>query len=539
MRLWLPSLVALVCASAAHAEWAGQVRLEGAEGSAVTGVAVTNGAQVVRTDDAGRYRLPERDGAFVHITCPDDHACPDWYHPGAGDFLLRKQPADDNFFFIQISDAHVFDDPNDFRRFSSPPFPSWLPNFVTDWITLEMLDRGYPDLDSDDIVAGFREAVAPYRDVADASDRGVYRAYSEAAAAGDLPITHAESRFVEAVSELVALGPSFVLSTGDLWLEANRATPEAIERWRDLYLKTTEESGLPFYNSIGNNEIAGLQNPDFSPRDPRYGKFYFRDTYGPTAYSFDKGPFHFVALDTHRPKPTDDAPRAWSFGEMEPEIRVWADADLAAHDGSVLVSMNHEPFHTDERWGFEDPKIADDGGLFEKHGVAYSLAGHTHRNGFQSGPGTTTHITTGALSGLRWVLPTSIHARGYRLFRAQNRKLYSAWKNLGQPSVGFVTPVDPETIRDLHPASAAPTGPLELTGEVPVVVVAADVAGAFTGMRLELDGRRLDLERWGDYFGSTSIDAAALHPAGSRLHLTAVRADGHQITADLRIRAAP
>ena len=544
--LKLLATLAVICGAlpgVVAADWSGTVRADqDGDGRATAseppleGVAVSNGREVVRTDADGRYTLPERPGVFVKLTCPDDYACPQWYSLDGGDFALRPAPAADDFFFIQLSDAHVMAEIADFTRFSSPPIPWWLPQFAADWLTLRFLDRGYAELTSDDIVNALREAVSPYSDVSGLSETGVFRAYSEELGRPGSPLGDVRRQIREAFAEVGRLEPDFVISTGDLWLESNTATPEAVESWVAVYREASETAGVPFFNTIGNNEIAGFMNDEFSASDPRYGKHYFRATYGPTAYSFDRGPFHFVALDTHRPDPTEDEPKAWDFNSMEPAIRDWVDADLAAHEGRgrVLVALNHEPFHIDERWGYDDPYKADDEGLFARHGVAYSLAGHTHRNGYDDGEATT-HITTGAISGLRWTLPVAIHARGYRLFYAKDGRLYSAWKNTDQPVLGFVTPVDPAAVPELHPGSKSPADKDALVGEVRIVVVASDAKSPFAELSLRLDGQPLSLERWGDYFAAATLDADAIPAEGATLELRARGSDQADHSSSLRV----
>jgi hypothetical protein len=172
---------------------------------------------------------------------------------------------------------------------------------------------------------------------------------------------------------------------------------------------------------------------------------------------------------------------------MEPDVATWLDADLAAHADRVLVVLNHEPFHFDPAWPFEgDPgQTAQDEGLFAKHGVDWVLTGHTHYNSFWPEDGIT-HITTGALSGFRWVLPASVHDRGYRLFYARDEGLYSAWKSTGEIVIAL-------------------SEGIERPGEV--VLAAADRSGPFIALSAERDGVRLPLERWGAYFARVPLAA--------------------------------
>jgi hypothetical protein len=168
-----------------------------------------------------------------------------------------------------------------------------------------------------------------------------------------------------------------------------------------------------------------------------------------------------------------------------------------------------------------------------KHGIAYELSGHIHRNGFQDAPpgGGVTHITTGALSGFRWSLPLSIDSRGYRVIYAHDGKLYTAWKNTGQRLVGFV---DPRGDGVIHPASTHAAPPDALNGVVEVVAVAVDADKSFASVSLWLDGAPLESERWGDYFVHAHFDASRLQ-AASRLELRAVDSEGTAHTARLDV----
>jgi hypothetical protein len=57
------------------------------------------------------------------------------------------------------------------------------------------------------------------------------------------------------------------------------------------------------------------------------------------------------------------------------------------------------------------------------------------------------HLTAGALSGMRWVLPASVHERGYRLFQGFEAKLYSAWKQTGKRLIGLAEPQPADSSR--------------------------------------------------------------------------------------------
>jgi hypothetical protein len=222
---------------------------------------------------------------------------------------------------------------------------------------------------------------------------------------------------------------------------------------------------------------------------------------------------------------------------MRDEVKDWLRRDLEAHGDKVKVVLNHEPFFSDPDWFFDEEELAryvvSDEGIFEEHGVAYSMNGHVHRNGVERGE-PTTHISTGALFGFGWYLPPDLYPRGYRLVYAREGKLYAAWKNLGEPLLGFIQPVGDEGI---HPASATRVDPEALEGPFDLVAVAADVQGPFAEVSLELDGRPVSLERWGDYFIHARIDPTTLEGKSGTLTLSGRREGGETLRALLEVRA--
>ncbi len=544
------------------ADWQGRV-FEDADADGVrdpgeagrSGVAVSNGRDVVRTGPDGRYVLPARAEGFVTLTCPADAKCPVWFsrvdEDGASDrvsdrdFGLVAAADADDFFFVHLSDAHVYERVEDMAGLlPGGSLPWYVPRVVAGWFLLRGLDRAYPQLEREEIVAGLRAVVSRHRDVTDAWDETVMIDYVELALDPATGIVAPAEAIRRSFDEIAALSPALVINTGDMVLEGNDGEPEAIERWYDYYQQVVAASGLEIHETIGNNELAGTGNDDFPPSDPRYGKAMYRRSFGPTHYSFDRGPFHFVAVDTHKPlfDVTDPAAsEEWTFYEMSDEVQHWLDADLAQARaaGRRLVVLNHEPFFYDPAWQFDEPTPADDAGLFAKHGVAYELSGHIHRNGFRDAPsgGGVTHITTGALSGFRWSLPLSIDSRGYRVLYAHDGSLYSAWKDTGEPLLGFV---DPRGDASIHPASTHASAPDALHGRVEIVAVGVDIDHPYKSLALWLDGEPLESERWGDYFVHAHFDAARLVDAArlagaGRLELRAVSGDGSERSVPLEV----
>lgn len=527
----------LLAAPAAGAEVRGVVYVD-ADGDAARGpdeaprpgVAVSDGRHVVATDADGRYALPGA-GRFVSVTAPSGFTADPFYREGGGDFALRPAPDSPDFFFVQLSDAHVYADPDDVA-WTVPPNLAWVPDWVGAQLFLAALALFDPERGRGDVVEGFREALRPHHegDVEELSGAELVEAWVREFRRPGSEVARVRERVEAAFAEVAALSPEFVVSTGDMVLEANPAPPDVARGWFDLYREVVAASGLRVYETIGNNELVAIWGDDAPTDHPAYGKGLYRELFGPTHYSFDRGAFHFAATDTHRAEPREDAPPEWDFGRMEPEVSAWLDADLAMHRDRVLVVLNHEPFTSE--WLLY--RGADDEGLFARHGVAHVLAGHIHHNALAR-EGVTTHVTTGALSGQRWFVPPTVHPGGYRLFQARGRRLYSAWKELSRPVLGFV---DPPGAPALHAATGSPADPDALPSPTGVVVVAADARGPFADLSLTADGEVVALERWSDTFAGARIERAMDRDGDGalRLVLRATDAAGRTHGAELTIR---
>ena len=87
---------------------------DGSTGSPMASVAVSNGREVVLTDEAGRYALSGWDKAgFITVTAPAGYWAWDYYIPISDgetgyDFTLDKLERDlTNHTFLQVTDSEV------------------------------------------------------------------------------------------------------------------------------------------------------------------------------------------------------------------------------------------------------------------------------------------------------------------------------------------------------------------------------------------------------------------------------------------------
>jgi len=510
----------------------------------IPGVVVSRGSTLAVTDANGRYVLPDAVGLpaegteFVVLTRPAGFDCARWYRPRVGDFALRRRARDgSSFVFAHVTDAHLSDSLGDYARYGVPETIAQAPTWLSGLMYQVMLRFQDPDYSKQRVVDAVREPLSERVDTTGMSDTRVLGEWVSMVASLDETdegfVVDPVGGFDAALAELRAIDPRFVVNTGDFVLESNEASAEEVERWMRFYRERVEASGLVFYDTIGNNEIAGTNNEDFGPEDPGYGKGLYRRFFGPTYYAFDRGDLHFIALDTHAADPKD--PERWSFSALEPVVRRWFAADTAMHAGQPIVVLNHEPIASDRRWSLPlqwGAGIDREGvELIEGAGARWTLAGHVHLNGVRrSGP--TQHIVTGALSGARWTLPPDAVARGYRLVQRHGGELYSVWKPLGAPQVAFIEPRG-------HGAAHV-TGPRLVRGDSPdqprrVVVAGVDVAGPLSTLRVALDGESLPLDWWSPYFAETSYVPATLSPGTHVLSVEAVQSNGETVRREMSI----
>lgn len=163
------------------------------------------------------------------------------------------------------------------------------------------------------------------------------------------------------LNEVAAIGPAFVLSTGDLFY----GNEESVEQYKieEGWMRPLLEAlPCPFYNSAGNHEINN--RPEFlSEYEAQWGQCYG---------SFEYGGLRFVAVCPELP-----AERPGIYGEQ----KAWLEGLLSDHKPSVIF-QHHPVFarstNTDPK---EDATIKDAAqvhALYRDGGVKVVFEGHDH-----------------------------------------------------------------------------------------------------------------------------------------------------------------
>lgn len=213
----------------------------------LAGIVVSDGYDVVKTDNTGTYTLPHNPNArFLFVTIPSGYkATKTHYIPLRAeqknlDFALVKDAVQQTDFlrFIQITDTET------------PLYGPWIDNV---------------------------------------------RNYAQQQKA------------------------SLIMHTGDICYE-----PGMLFHAKQV---NSELMGRPTYYTVGNHDLVKGE----------YGEKLFEDLFGPTYYSFDAGPAHFVVT----PMPNGDYKPSYTADQ----IIAWLKKDLATMDRSKpLIFINHDFF---------------------------------------------------------------------------------------------------------------------------------------------------------------------------------------------------
>ena len=144
------------------------------------------------------------------------------------------------------------------------------------------------------------------------------------------------------------------------------------------YKEAVDLCGIPFYNVIGNHDM------DLDARTDDKSDMTFREHFGPTYYSFNRGEIHYVVLDDVFFIGVDKK----YIGYLTEHQLAWLEQDLATvkHGSTVVVSL-HIPTNTGA--ARRDKKEEEFGGTVSNRKQLYKLlahykvhlmSGHTHFN---------------------------------------------------------------------------------------------------------------------------------------------------------------
>jgi Icc protein len=162
----------------------------------------------------------------------------------------------------------------------------------------------------------------------------------------DIHLTYDRSApegFMKAIDTINKLNPDFVLTGGDLIMDALETPYDRVDSLYNLYIDMTKNLKMPVYNTIGNHEHYGLYMRDkVDTGFSEYGKRMFEHRIGKRYYSFDYKGWHFMVLDAIGIR----ADREYNGFIDDNEIE-WIKSDLQKVDKKTPIAISvHIPFIT-------------------------------------------------------------------------------------------------------------------------------------------------------------------------------------------------
>lgn len=200
------------------------------------------------------------------------------------------------------------------------------------------------------------------------------------------PELGASTGFQWAINEVNKRKPDFVLTGGDLVMDALNQTYGRTDSLYNLYIKMSGKFDMPVYNTVGNHEVYGWYRDEPGiEQHPEYGKLMFEKRLGNRYYSFDHKGWHFIVLDAIMQ--TEEGGYA---GGIDEEQRLWLSGDLQEVDLETPIAVStHMPFITSASQISQGSMAANNPGivirnsqqvlqLFSEHNLRLVLQGHLH-----------------------------------------------------------------------------------------------------------------------------------------------------------------
>ncbi len=304
------------------------------------GMRVSNGRDVVTTDSAGRYRIPVGDDTIIFVIKPRG-----WRSPLSKTNLPR-------FYYI-------------YKPHGSPKsrFPGAAPTGpLPKSVDFPLYPQNEPD----------KYKMLVFADTQTYDRRDV--AY----------LAH------DVVEELIGTDAAFGVTLGDIvFNDLSILEPET---------QVVSKVGIPWHNVIGNHDM------NYDARQLRYTDETFERLFGPSHYSFNYGPTHFIVLDdvcTVVDKQTKET--TWGVGMGNDQIEFIKNDLAGVPQETLVVLMMHVPI-------LEIPARQSIYRLIENRPHCFSMSGHTHtqehyfigpKDGWR-GPQPHHHYISGAACGCWW-----------------------------------------------------------------------------------------------------------------------------------------
>jgi Icc protein len=252
------------------------------------------------------------------------------------------------------------------------------------------------------------------------------------------PELNATEGFEKAIARVNELNPDFVITGGDLIMDALAQSYGRADSLYDLYTETIKDFSMPVYNTIGNHEVFGYYpESGVDSSHPEYGDKMYENRLGKRYYAFDQHGWRFYILDS-----VDEWEEGGYYGYVDREQLSWLKEDLRELDpGTPIVISLHIPLLTVQTQLHEGATAPSSRGsvitnsrevleLFNGHNLKLVLQGHLHAyediyvNGIH-------FITGGAVCAKWWSGPRHGMEEGFLMVHVSGDEIDSEYIDYG------------------------------------------------------------------------------------------------------------
>ncbi|MFA6895405.1 MAG: metallophosphoesterase [Bacteroidales bacterium] len=200
------------------------------------------------------------------------------------------------------------------------------------------------------------------------------------------PEENAVAGFTQALDLVNKLNPDFILTGGDLIMDALGQSYGRADSLYNLYQEVIKKSNMPVFNTMGNHEIYGIyKRSSADPANPEYGELMFEKRLGKSYYTFDHKGWKFIIINS-----IEDTKKGKYVGQIDTAQISWIKSELknTAH-GTPIVISTHIPFITAYTQKYGGSTLPNDSSLvvcnskevidlFNGYNLKLVLQGHLH-----------------------------------------------------------------------------------------------------------------------------------------------------------------
>lgn len=192
--------------------------------------------------------------------------------------------------------------------------------------------------------------------------------------------------FKMAIDTVNKLKPDFVITGGDLIMDALGQTYGRSDSLYKLFEETSKYFEVPVYNTLGNHELFGLyENSGIDTTHEEYFRKMYEKRLGERYYAFNHKGWRFYVLDA-----IDKTKERRYIGSIDKEQVEWLEQDLMKVDSTTPIVISvHIPLMTAFTQLFESSQAANGPGLvvantkeildvFSHHNLKVVMQGHLH-----------------------------------------------------------------------------------------------------------------------------------------------------------------